>query len=64
MSSTQTQPTAEQQRASALMALGFNATQAFLLAATREDGGHVAPSEAERLVRSGCSHELALRMLL
>ncbi|MBX5441054.1 MAG: hypothetical protein IRZ32_05945 [Solirubrobacteraceae bacterium] len=64
MPSTRTQPTPEQERASALMALGFDATQAFLLAATRQDGEHVDTAEVRRLLELGCSHETALRILL
>ncbi|HEU4656098.1 MAG TPA: hypothetical protein VFR97_01170 [Capillimicrobium sp.] len=64
MPETRTPPTAEQQRAHALLGLGFNATQAFLLAATRDGGRHVDMGEVERLLRAGCPHETALRILL
>jgi hypothetical protein len=64
MPSTRTQPTIEQERASSLMTLGFNATQAFLLAATRTGGDHVETAEVRRLLDMGCSHETAVRILL
>jgi hypothetical protein len=64
MPSTRIPPTAEQERASALMALGFTATQAFLLAATKERGEHVETAEVRRLLEMGCSHETAVRILL
>ena len=64
MPETSTPPTAEQQRAHALVHLGCDATQAFLLAATRDGGDHVEPSEGERLLRSGCPHDTAVRILL
>jgi hypothetical protein len=63
-STRQQPPTAEQQRATALMALGFNATQAFLLAATRVDGRHIEAGEVERMLSAGCTHQTALRILL
>jgi hypothetical protein len=64
MPSTRTQPTVEQKRASAFLALGFNTTQALLLAATRDGGGHVEAVTVERMLQAGCSHETALRILL
>lgn len=64
MPSTRAQSTAEQERASALITLGFNATQAFLLAATRDRGEHVETAEVRRLLDMGCTHETALRILL
>jgi hypothetical protein len=64
MPSTRTQPTAEQERAAALLRLGFDATQAFLLAATRDGGRHVEAAEVERMLQAGCSHQTALRILL
>lgn len=64
MPSTRTQPTIEQERASSLMRLGFNSTQAFLLAATRSGGEHVETDEVRRLLDMGCSHETAVRILL
>ena len=64
MPSTRTQPTVEQERASSLMRLGFNSTQAFLLAATRTGGDHVQTDEVRRLLEMGCSHDTAVRILL
>jgi hypothetical protein len=64
MPSTRTHPTVEQERASMLLTLGFDATQAFLLAATRRGGDHVETSEVQRMLEAGCSHETALRILL
>jgi hypothetical protein len=43
---------------------GFNSTQAFLLAATRDGGDHVETDEVRRLLDMGCSHETAVRILL
>ena len=64
MASTRTQPTVEQERAAALLTLGFNTTQAFLLAATRPGGSHVETVEVQRMLEAGCSHETAVRILL
>lgn len=64
MPQTSTPPTAEQQRADALLLLGFDATQAFLLAATRAGGGFVETAAVERMLRAGCPHETVLRILL
>lgn len=64
MASVRTQPTVEQERASTLMRLGFNSTQAFLLAATRTGGEHIETDEVRRLLDMGCSHETAVRILL
>ena len=64
MPSTAPQPTIEQERARVLLTMGFNATQAFLLAATRAEGGHVEPTQVERMLAAGCTHEAAVRILL
>jgi hypothetical protein len=64
MASVRTQPTVEQERASSLMRLGFDSTQAFLLAATRDGGEHVETDEVRRLLDMGCSHATAVRILL
>ncbi|MEZ5123928.1 MAG: hypothetical protein R2736_20580 [Solirubrobacterales bacterium] len=64
MASTSTQPTAEQERAAALLSLGFDATQAFLLAATRPGGTHVETAAVRRMLEAGCSHAVAVRILL
>jgi hypothetical protein len=64
MPSTRTPPTVEQERACVLLSMGFDATQAFLLAATRTGGGHIETAEVQRMLEAGCSHETALRILL
>lgn len=64
MPATQSQPTVEQQRAQSLLALGFTATQAFLLAATRGEGEHVETDAVARMLAAGCGHDTALRILL
>jgi hypothetical protein len=46
------------------MRLGFDSTQAFLLAATRTGGEHVETDEVRRLLDMGCSHATAVRILL
>ena len=64
MAATRMPPMAEQQRAEEFVALGFTTTQAFLLGATRQDGSHVAKGEVERMLTAGCTHDMALRILL
>ena len=64
MSATRSMPMVEQQRAEAFIALGFSATQAFLLAATRHDGQSVGADEVQRMLDAGCTHETALRILI
>lgn len=64
MPTTRTQPTVEQERASVLLTMGFDATQALLLATTRQDGRHVETIDVQRMLDAGCSHETALRILL
>jgi hypothetical protein len=64
MPSPRTQPTIEQERASSLLTMGFNSTQAFLLAATRNGGDHVQTAEVQALLDAGCSHDTAVRILL
>jgi hypothetical protein len=64
MPSTRTQPTVEQERAAALLTLGFDTTQAFLLAATRDGGKHVETADVQRMLEAGCSHETAVRILI
>jgi hypothetical protein len=64
MASTRTQPTVEQERAAAFLGLGFDATQAFLLAATRPGGTHLETADVQRMLEAGCSHEIAVRILL
>jgi uncharacterized protein YoaH (UPF0181 family) len=64
MATTKTQTTVEQERAQALMAMGFSATQAFLLAATQRGGEHVELERVQGLLDAGCAHEVAVRILL
>jgi hypothetical protein len=54
----------EQQRAEEFVSLGFTTTQAFLLAATRRDGSSVAMPDVQRMLSAGCTHDMALRILL
>lgn len=54
----------EQARAQAFVALGFDTTQALMLAATRDAGAHVEPREVGQLLDAGCPHELALRIVV
>jgi len=64
MATTRMSPTAEQQRAEAFCALGFSPAHAFILAATRRDGSFVTLEEVTRMLDAGCSHDIALRILL
>jgi hypothetical protein len=64
MAATRTQPMIEQQRAEAFLALGFSTTQAFVLAATRVDGNYVEARDVQRMLEAGCTHDVALRILL
>jgi len=64
MAATRTQPMIEQQRAEAFHALGFSTTQAFVLAATRVGGNYVETREVQRMLQAGCTHDVALRILL
>ena len=59
-----TQPTFEQTRSQALIAMGFTPTQAFLLAATRTGGTHVRCDDVQRMLEAGCRHDTAVRILL
>jgi hypothetical protein len=54
----------EQGRAAAFVELGFDSTQALMLAATRDEGEHVELNEVRRLLAAGCPHELALRIVV
>ncbi len=54
----------EQERAEALLAMGFNATEALLLAATHEAGERVDLERLRWMLASGCDHSVALRILL
>jgi hypothetical protein len=64
MSAAQAAATNEQARAQAFIELGFDSTQALMLAATRVDGECVEPAQVRRLLDCGCSHELALRIVV
>ncbi len=64
MSAAQTATTNEQARAQAFVELGFDTTQALMLAATRIEGECVDPAHVRRLLECGCSHDLALRIVV
>ena len=64
MSGTQTATATEQARAQAFVELGFDTTQALMLAATRGAGEHVELDAVRRLLESGCPHDLALRIVV
>jgi hypothetical protein len=64
MPATQPGPTVEQQRAETFRELGFSTTHAFLLAATRQGGQYVQVAHVQRMLEGGCSHDMALRILL
>jgi hypothetical protein len=64
MPATQPGPTVEQRRAETFRELGFTATHAFLLAATRAGGQYVEASDVQRMLEAGCTHDTALRILL
>ena len=55
--------TGEQERAQALLEMGFDATQALLLATTQA-GGHVDLERLRAMLNAGCGHDLALRIVL
>jgi hypothetical protein len=64
MSHTTTTTSSEQERAQAFAELGFSPTQALVLAATQDAGEHVDLALVKRLLAAGCSHELALKIVL
>ena len=64
MSGAQTATANEQARAQAFVDLGFDATQALMLAATRLEGECVDLDMVRRLLECGCSHDLALRIVV
>jgi hypothetical protein len=64
MSGTQTTTTNERQRVEAFAGLGFSATQSLVLAATQDAGEFVDIEQVRRLLDAGCSHELALKIVL
>ena len=64
MATMKVAPTGEQERAEALLEMGFDATQTLLLAATQRAGGHVDLDRLREMLAAGCEHDLALRILL
>jgi hypothetical protein len=64
MPAAPTTTTTEQARAQAFLELGFDATQALMLAATRVEGECVEPAQVRRLLDCGCSHDLAMRIVV
>ena len=64
MPNVQTATANEQARAQAFVELGFDATQALMLAATRVEGECVDLDEVRRLLERGCPHDLALRIVV
>ena len=64
MPGIQESPTTEQARAQAFVELGFDTTQALMLAATRDEGEHVDLEHVRRLLDAGCPHDLALRSVV
>ena len=64
MAGAQTATASEQARAQAFVELGFDTTQALMLAATRVEGEHVDLDEVRRLLDCGCPHDLALRIVV
>lgn len=64
MATMRVAPTGEQERAQALLEMGFDATQALLLATTKRMGGHVDLEQVRNMLDAGCAHELALRIML
>jgi hypothetical protein len=64
MSGAQMAMADEQARAQAFVDLGFDATQALMLAATRVEGEFVDIDQVRRLLDCGCSHDLALRIVV
>jgi hypothetical protein len=64
MPAAPTATSSEQARAQAFIELGFDTTQALMLAATRVEGECVEPAQVRRLLDCGCSHDLALRIVV
>ena len=64
MAGAQMATASEQARAQAFVALGFDTTQALMLAATRDAGEYVDLDQVRRLLDSGCPHDLALRIVV
>jgi hypothetical protein len=64
MPGAQTATASEQARAQAFVELGFDTTQALMLAATRDAGEYVDLDQVRRLLDCGCPHDLALRIVV
>jgi len=64
MPGLETSLSTERARAQAFMELGFDPTQALMLAATCDDGRRIDLDEVRRLLDAGCSHDLALRIVV
>jgi hypothetical protein len=64
MAGAQTSTASEQARAQAFVELGFDTTQALMLAATRDAGEYVDLDHVRQLLDSGCPHDLALRIVV
>jgi len=64
MAVTRSTPTGEEQRAQALLEMGFSATQALLLATTQDEGEHVDLDRLRGMLDAGCSHDVAMRIVL
>jgi hypothetical protein len=64
MAGAQTSTASEQARAQAFVELGFDTTQALMLAATRDAGEYVDLDHVRHLLDSGCPHDLALRIVV
>jgi hypothetical protein len=64
MSGTQTATANEQARAQAFVELGFDTTQALMLAATRVEGECVDLDQVRTLLDRGCPHDLVLRIVV
>jgi hypothetical protein len=64
MPGAQTATASEQARAQAFVELGFDTTQALMLAATRDAGEYVDLDQVRRLLDCGCQHDLALRIVV
>ena len=64
MAATTRTVTGEQERAQSFLAMGFSAVQAFLLAATQNEGRHVELDLVRRMLDAGCDRELVMRIVL
>lgn len=64
MSSLPMIQTGERERAQALLEMGFDETQTVLLATSGPQGPRVDIDYVRDLLRAGCEHEVALRIVL